>query len=68
LLPAGTRLGPAQIALAISGGHGSVAVRRLPRVAIIDSGDELVPPGALPHQIPASNGAMLARWWRLGAG
>jgi molybdopterin molybdotransferase len=62
LLPAGTRLGPAQIALAISGGHGSVAVRRLPRVTIIDSGDELVPPGAsaLPHQIPASNGAMLA--------
>lgn len=62
LLPAGTRLGPAQIALAISGGHGSVSVRRLPRVTIIDSGDELVPPGAdpLPHQIPASNGAMLA--------
>ncbi|WP_206241031.1 molybdopterin molybdotransferase MoeA [Novosphingobium terrae] len=62
LLPAGTRLGPAQIALAISGGHGSVSVRRLPRVTIIDSGDELVSPGTdpLPHQIPASNGAMLA--------
>ena len=61
LLPAGTRLGPAQIALAISGGHGSVVVSRLPRITIIDSGDELVPPGAipLPHQIPASNGAML---------
>ncbi|WP_068084214.1 molybdopterin molybdotransferase MoeA [Novosphingobium rosa] len=62
LLPAGTRLGPAQIALAISGGHGSVSLRRLPRVTIIDSGDELISPGVtpLPHQIPASNGAMLA--------
>lgn len=62
LLPAGTRFGPAQIALAIAGGHRHVAVRRQPRLAIIDSGDELAGDqnDCAPHQIPASNGAMLA--------
>ncbi|HZU65504.1 MAG TPA: gephyrin-like molybdotransferase Glp [Novosphingobium sp.] len=62
LLPAGTRMGAAQVALAISGGHGHVAVRRPVRLAILDSGDELAAPGqpCQPHQIPASNGAMLA--------
>jgi molybdopterin molybdotransferase len=62
LLPAGTRIGPAQLALAISAGHSHLAVRRLPRVTIIDSGDELAPPGTpCPvHNIPAGNGAMLA--------
>jgi molybdopterin molybdotransferase len=62
LLPAGTRMGAAQIALAIAGGHSSVSARRLPHVAIIENGDELAPPGAPcpPHQLPASNGAMLA--------
>lgn len=62
LLAAGTRIGPAQLALVLSAGHADVAVRRRPRLAIIDSGDELsADPGhcAL-HQIPASNGAMLA--------
>lgn len=62
LLPAGTRIGPAQLALGITAGHGELAVRRLPRLAIIDSGDELAAGGAglAAHQIPASNGAMLA--------
>ncbi len=62
LLGAGTRIGPAQLALAITGGHREIAVRRLPRLVIIDSGDELLADGAecAPHQIPASNGAMLA--------
>lgn len=62
LLPAGTRIGPAQLALALSAGHGTVVVRRLPRLAIIDSGDELAidPAACALHQIPASNGAMLA--------
>lgn len=62
LLAKGMRMGPVQIALAIAGGHGTVDVHRLPRVAIIDSGDELSPPGMIcpDHQIPASNGAMLA--------
>ena len=62
LLPAGARIGPAQLALGITAGHSDLPVRRLPRLAIIDSGDELAGRGAgcAPHQIPASNGAMLA--------
>lgn len=60
LLDAGTRLGPAHIALAIAGGHRHVAVRRKPVLAVLDSGDELAGDDCLPHQIPASNGAMLA--------
>lgn len=62
VLAAGTRIGPAQLALAIAAGHSHLTVRRKPRVAIIDSGDELASDfeNCLPHQIPASNGAMLA--------
>jgi len=62
LLEAGTRIGPAQMALAISAGHDLVAVRRRPRIAVLDSGDELAGNAADcgPSQIPASNGAMLA--------
>jgi molybdopterin molybdotransferase len=61
LLPHGTRIGPAQLALAITAGHDRLPVCRLPHIVIIDSGDELAPPGdPLPsHRIPASNGAML---------
>jgi molybdopterin molybdotransferase len=61
LLPSGTRIGPPQIALAITAGHVELPVRRLPHIVIIDSGDELAPPGAdcPPNRIPASNGAML---------
>lgn len=62
LLPVGTRIGPAQLALALTAGHSQIGVRRLPRLAVIDSGDELIAGGSdcAPHQIPASNGAMLA--------
>lgn len=62
LLAAGTRLNPARIALALMGGSSGALVHRQPRLAIIDGGDELAadPAQALPHQIPASNGAMLA--------
>ncbi len=62
LLPAGVRIGPAQLALAISGGHNHLPVRRIPRLAVIDSGDELAEnfTDCQPHQVPASNGAMLA--------
>lgn len=62
LLPAGTLLGPAQLALAVAGGHKHVPVRRKPRLVIIDSGDELASDceNCPPHQIPASNGPMLA--------
>ena len=58
----GTRLGPAHVALALAAGHRHVAVRRMPRIAIIDSGDELAadPADCAAHQVPASNGAMIA--------
>ena len=62
LLAEGTRIGPAQVALTLSAGQRLVAVRRMPRLAVIDSGDELSgdPENCAIHQIPASNGAMLA--------
>lgn len=58
----GARVTPALIALALTAGHTHLAVRRLPRLAIIDSGDELAAAAdrCPPHQVPASNGAMLA--------
>src|SRR5690606_863547 len=48
LLAAGRRLGPRELTLAAAGGHGEVSVRRRPVVAILATGDELVPPGTLP--------------------
>jgi len=62
LLADGAKLGPAAIALAISGGHGDLLVRRRPRIALLSTGNELVPPGApTPGALlPASNGPMLA--------
>ena len=62
VLPAGMHVGPPQMAVALSAGHGTLPVHRLPSVAIMDSGDELSadPASCALHQIPASNGAMLA--------
>lgn len=62
ILPVGARIGPAQLGLAIAAGHRHLSVRRPPRLAIIDSGDELASDceNCPPHQIPASNGPMLS--------
>lgn len=62
LLERGTRLTAARIALALAAGHGELAVARRVKVAVMDSGDELSadPAACLPHQIPASNAAMIA--------
>jgi len=62
LLGRGTRIGPAQLALAISGGYGAVPVHSRPSLAIMDSGDELSadPANCAAHQIPASNGPAIA--------
>lgn len=62
LLPEGVRIGVGQLALAIAAGRNTLVVGRLPRIAIIDSGDELSsdPSACSIHQIPASNGPMLA--------
>ena len=62
ILPAGCRIDAATIGLALAAGHDRLPVRRKMRVAVIDSGDELAGAGMAPalHQIPASNGPMLA--------
>ncbi|MDF0487263.1 molybdopterin molybdotransferase MoeA [Sphingomonas sp. H39-1-10] len=62
LVPAGARITPARIAVAATGGHGALPVRRRVRVATVATGDELVAPGAPlpPGALPESNGAMLA--------
>ncbi|MGI5951420.1 MAG: gephyrin-like molybdotransferase Glp [Brooklawnia sp.] len=61
VLPADTRLDAAGLAAAAATGHGQLSVYRQPRVAIIATGAELVPPGQpLDHgQIPDSNSMLL---------
>jgi molybdopterin molybdotransferase len=56
-LPAGIVLNPASLALAGTMGHGELPVQIKPRIAIIGTGDELVPPGAEigPGQLYESN-------------
>lgn len=68
LIEAGTRLGPAEIAVAAAANHAEVAVRRRPKVALITNGNELKPPGTdiLPGEIVSSNpygiGALAKIW------
>jgi molybdopterin molybdotransferase len=61
VLPAGRVLRPQDVALLASIGVGSVPVVRRPRVAVVVTGDELLPPGSKPvgHQIVDSNSVML---------
>ncbi|MET3436925.1 gephyrin-like molybdotransferase Glp [Sphingomonas sp. 1185] len=61
LIAAGQRLTPARIAVAATGGHGTLPVRPRVRIAIAATGDELVPPGqGDADALPESNGVMLA--------
>lgn len=62
ILNSGVVLGPAHIALAASCGYSTLEVFRRPRVAILATGDELVPLDATPApgQIRNSNAPMLA--------
>jgi molybdopterin molybdotransferase len=62
LIEAGDQITAAHVALAATGGHGMLAVRRPARVALISTGDELIPPGTPGerHQLPSSNAPMLS--------
>ncbi len=62
LLEPGVRLGAAQIALVRMAGHGRVTAYPSPTVDVIECGDELRadPTDCAPHELPATNGAMLA--------
>jgi molybdopterin molybdotransferase len=62
----GSLLGPAHVAAAAAAGVPSLACARRPRVAIVATGSELVPPGRplAPGQVYEANGAMLAAAFR----
>lgn len=62
VLRAGAWIGAGQISVIAAANVGRVAVRRRPRVGLLASGDELVPPGAPcgPGQVVSSNTLMLA--------
>jgi molybdopterin molybdotransferase len=62
LLPLGKRIGYADVALLAATGHALVSVFAKPRVAILPTGDELVPVAGTPrdHQIRNSNAHSLA--------
>lgn len=61
ILAAGAKLTPAAIGLAAAAGHGALSVRRAIRVAIVSTGDELVPAGSQTSgaQLPSANAPML---------
>jgi molybdopterin molybdotransferase len=62
VLPKGTRMGAAEIGIAVVAGRGTVACARTPRVVVLATGDELVAPGGPlgPGQLHNSNAATLA--------
>jgi molybdopterin molybdotransferase len=62
LLQAGARLDPWRLSLAAAAGMAELAVARRPRLAILTTGEELVPPGTEPgpFQIFDSGGFALA--------
>lgn len=70
LVPAGRRLDPACLAVAAAAGRAAIAVAAKPRVAVIPTGDEIVPAGQAPKpgEIIDSNSLYLAaRCARAGA-
>jgi molybdopterin molybdotransferase len=62
LFSAGQRADAAVLGMLASMGAATVLVRPAPRVAVLATGDELIPPGqpALPHQVYESNLVLIA--------
>lgn len=62
VLRSGRKLTPREIAMLAAVGRGDITVWRRPRVAILSTGDEIVPPGGKirPGQVYDSNAAVLA--------
>src|SRR5690606_29450031 len=62
VLPAGVEIGALQLSAIAAAGAGTLRVAVRPRVAVISTGSELVPPGAALErgQIPESNSFVLA--------
>jgi len=67
LIAAGVRLRPAQVGLLAAAGYDHVPVIRLPRVAVIATGDEVIAPGEKLSEgkLYASNLVTLAAWGAL---
>ncbi len=61
ILPSGHTIRPIDLAAVAAGGHASLPVVRKPRIAIIPTGSELIPPDQDPEpgQIPEFNSLML---------
>jgi molybdopterin molybdotransferase len=57
VLEAGVRLRGPELAIAAASGRTTLAVTRMPRIAVLSTGDELVPPGTTPApwQVRRSN-------------
>ncbi len=70
ILAAGTPIDASTIALLAAAGHGTAPVNRRPRVGVLVTGDEVVPPGTTlgPGQIFNSNGPMLVALVREAGG
>ncbi|MBK1834208.1 molybdopterin molybdotransferase MoeA [Roseibacillus ishigakijimensis] len=61
LLQAGTTIAPAHLGLAATIGKTELLVTRQPRITLLTTGDELIPPSEkpAPHQLRQSNGPVL---------
>ncbi|OYR19231.1 molybdopterin molybdotransferase MoeA [Brucella thiophenivorans] len=70
VLPVGRELDPPALSLAAASGNAVINVFKQPRIAILATGDELVPPGIIPgpDQIVASNSIGIAEIVRRAGG